>query len=98
MSSICFWPAEEPSQAARVDDGAGDDVRAGLLALLQHGDRHLAEPLGQLGRFLDELAEADRAGEPGRAGADDQDPDLDPLVGRVARLDDELPRRERAAG
>ena len=70
-------------------------MRAGLLAFLQYCDRDLAEPLGELGRFLDELAEADRAGKPGGACADDQDPDLDPLVRRVTRLGDELPTRER---
>ena len=40
--------AEEPAQRARVDDGAGEQVRAGLLALLEHGDRHLAEPLARV--------------------------------------------------
>src|SRR6266545_220978 len=33
--------------------------------------------------------------EPGRAGADDHDPDLDPLFDRIGRLGHELPRRER---
>ena len=65
-------------------------MRAGLLALLEHRDRHVAEPLGELGRLLEELAEPDRAGEPGGPGADDQDPDLDPLVGRIGRRRDEL--------
>src|SRR5206468_6195542 len=45
--------------------------------------------------FRDELAEADRARETGGPGADDQDPDLDPLLHRVGRLGDELGRRER---
>ena len=53
-------------------------MRAGLLALLEHRDRHVAEPLGELRRVLEQLAEPDRAGEPGRPGADDQDADLDP--------------------
>ena len=87
--------AEEPPQRARVDDGAGEQVRARALALLDHGDRHVAEPLGRLGRLLEQLAEPDRAGEPGRPGADDQDADLDPLVGRIGRRGDRLRRRER---
>ena len=86
---------EEPAQRARVDDRAREQVRAGLLALLQHRDRHLAEPLAQLGRVLQQLPEADRAREPGRTGADDQDADLDPLVFRVRRRRDVVARVER---
>src|SRR2546421_436500 len=37
---------EEPLQRARVDDRAREEVRARLPALLDHGDRHLAEALG----------------------------------------------------
>ena len=70
-------------------------MRAGLLALLHERDRHLAEPLGHVGMLLHQLAEPDRAREPGRAAADDQDADLDPLVHRVGRLADELARAER---
>src|SRR5438105_7150970 len=36
-------------------------------------------------------SEADRAGEPGRPRADDQDADLDPLVRRVGRRADRVP-------
>ena len=56
---------------------------ADALALLEHGHRNLAEPLGSLGRLLEQLAEADRARKPGRARADDQDADIDPLLRRV---------------
>ena len=70
-------------------------MRAGLLALLDERDRHLAEALGDVGMLLEQLAEADRAGEAGRAGADDQHADLDALVDRVGRLGDELARGER---
>ncbi len=87
--------AEQPAQRARVDDRAGEQVRAGLLALLDDRDRHVAEPLGGLGRLLEQLAEPDRAREAGRAAADDQHADLDPLVGRVGRRGDRLGRRER---
>ena len=55
-------------------------MRAGLLALLEHRDGHLAEPLGHLGVLLEQLPEPDRARKPGRPRADDQDSDLDPLV------------------
>ena len=87
--------AEEDAQAARVDDGAGKRVRAGLLALLEHRDRDVSQPLGQAGRFGDQLPEPDRSREPRRAGSHDEDPDLDPLSGRVGRLGDELVRVER---
>src|SRR5437899_936714 len=70
-------------------------MRAGLLALLEHRDRHLAEPLRQLRLLFDQLAEPDRTSEAGRACADDEDADLDPLVRRVGRLGDVVARRER---
>ena len=54
---------------------------ARLLALLEHRDRHVAEPLGDLRVLLEQLPEPDRAREPGGPGADDEDADLDPLVG-----------------
>src|SRR5205085_1124883 len=44
---------------------------------------------------LQQLPEANRRREPGRAGADDQDPDLDPLLPRVGRDRDRLRRVER---
>ena len=40
--------------------------------------------------LLEELAEPDRAGEPGRPRADDQHADLDPLVRSVGRRGDRL--------
>ena len=73
-------------------------MRAGLLALLDERERHVAEPLGDVGVLLEQLAEADRAREPGGPGADDQHADLDALVGRVGRLGDELARARTAAG
>ena len=81
--------------AARVDDRAGEQVRAGRLALLEHRDRYLAEPLGRLRVLLHQLPEPDRGREPGRTGADDQEADLDALVGRVGRRLDRLRRRPR---
>ena len=87
--------AEEASQRARVDDRAGEQVRTGLLALLDERDRHLAELVRDLRVLLEKLAEADRAGETCRAAAHDQDADLDPLVGGIGGLGDELACVER---
>ena len=42
-------PLEQRAQRARIDDGAGEQLRAWLLALLDDRDRHLAEPLGDRG-------------------------------------------------
>src|SRR4029453_16634652 len=67
----------EPPQAARVEDRAREQVRARLLAFLDHRHRHFAEALRGLRALLEELSQPERAGEPGRPGADDQDPDLD---------------------
>jgi len=71
---------EEPAKGPRVHDRSGEKVRSGLLALLEHGDGNIAEPFPDLRRVLEQLAEPDRARQPGRAGADDTHPDLDPLV------------------
>ena len=65
-------------------------MRAADLALLDDGDRHLAEALDQLGLVLQQLHEADRAGQPGRAAADDRHADVDALVLVVERALDEL--------
>ena len=70
-------------------------MRAGLLALLDERDRHLAEPLGRGRILLEQLTEADRAGETGGAATDDQDADVDALVGRVRGCRDDLVARER---
>ncbi len=68
---------------------------AHLLALVQHGNRNLAQPLADLRRILQQLAEANCAGEPGRPRADDQDADLDPVIRRVARRGDVVRGAER---
>src|SRR3954447_8581494 len=86
---------EKPPQRARVDDRARQQVRAGLLALLEHGDGHVAEPFADRGCVLQQLPQADRAREPGRACADDHDAYLDALVLRVRRRRDVVPRVER---
>ena len=51
--------------------------------------------LADVGMLFEELAEPDGAGQPAGAASDDQDPDLDPLVGRVGRRADRLGARER---
>ncbi len=65
------------------------------LALLDDADRHVPEPLGELRPLLQDLAGANCGGETRRPCADDEDPDVDPLVGRVRRLRDHLGRVER---
>ncbi len=65
--------------------GAAQVVGAADLALLEHGDRDLAEPLGQLRLVLEQLHDPVRAGEPGRAPADDDDARLEPLVLGIGR-------------
>ena len=67
-------------------------MRARRLALLQHRDGHLAEPLGRRRVFLHQLSEPDRRGEAGRPGSDDEEPDLDALVDRVGRRRDRVGR------
>ena len=86
---------EEPAQRARIDDCAGQQVRAGLLSLLDDRDRHLAESFGDVGMLLEQLTEPDRARQTRRAGADDQHADVDALVCRIRRLGDELGSAER---
>ena len=86
---------EQLADRARVHHGAGEEVRARLLSLLEHRDRNVAELLGEAGMLLEELPDADRAREPARAAADDQDPDVDPLVRRIGRRADRLCGRER---
>ena len=54
-------------ERARVHDRAGQDVRAGLRALLEHARPRLLALLGG------ELLQADRRGQAGRAAADDDD-------------------------
>src|SRR6266702_3663896 len=68
---------------------------AGLLPLLEDGHRNLAQTLADLGCIFEQLAEPDRAGEPGRAGADDQDADLDPLLRLTRRRGDVVSRAKR---
>jgi hypothetical protein len=87
--------AIQTPKPARVDNRARNEVRADTLALLQNGYGHLAEALGHLGRFLEQLPQADGTGEPSGSRAYDQHADIDSLLWRVARRGDELGRVER---
>ena len=78
-------PGKRSLIGAGPHDRAREQVRAGRLALLGHGDRHLAELLGERRVLGQELPQAHGGREAGRAGADDQDAHVDPLVlGRAA--------------
>ena len=77
--------AEELAERRRVHDGARQQMRPCLLALLEHGDRDVAEPLANVGMLLEQLAEPDSARKPARPRTDDRDADLDPLVARIRR-------------
>src|ERR1700758_553402 len=70
-------------------------MRPGLLPFLEERDRHVAEPLGNVGMLLEQLPETERAREPGGPGPHDEDADLDALVRGIGRLTDELAGRER---
>ena len=84
---------EELAQRRRVHHRARELVRAGHAALLDHGHGHLPERLGQLGVVLEQLQQADGAGQAGLAPAHDGHADLDPLVLGIRRGTDELRRR-----
>ena len=83
---------EERLHRRRVHHRPGQQVRSGVLALLHERHRHLAERLHERLILGEELGQADRAGEAGRAAADDHDPDLDALVLGVGGRADEFPR------
>ena len=92
---LAVHSGEELSEGARVHDGAGEEVRAGCLALLddRHGD--LAQPLADSRVLLEKLVQPDRCREAGRAPSDDEDADVDALIRRIGGLGDELGRAER---
>ena len=81
---------EQPLHRRRVHHRARQQVRAGVLALLDQRHRHLAERLHQRLVLGEQLHQPDRAGEAGRAAADDRDADLDPLVLGIGGRADEL--------
>jgi hypothetical protein len=58
---------EELVERPRVDDGAGQDVRADLRTLLEDAHRHLARACSR------KLLEPDRRGEAGGSATDDHD-------------------------
>ena len=69
------------AQRRRVRRRAGEAHASRPLALLEHRDRHLAEPLQRRRVVREQLRQADRAGQAGRPAADDRDADVDALVG-----------------
>src|SRR4051812_30753288 len=70
-------------------------MRAGRLALLEHRDRHLAEPLRRRRVLFHQLPEPDRGRKSRGPGTDDQKADFDALVDRVGRRRDRFRRRPR---
>src|SRR4029450_13732351 len=87
--------AEERAQRARIYDGAGEEVRADLLALVEHREGHVAEPLGDGRLGLEQLPQADRARETGRPRPYDEYADVDSFVRQIRRLGDDLAQAER---
>src|SRR4029079_8513861 len=63
----------------------------------EDGNGDVAEALADLGVLLEQLAETDRAGEAPWAGPDDEDADVDALIGAVGRRADRVDRAERGA-
>ena len=86
---------EQPSQRPWIHDRPRQQVRPRLLPLLEHRNGDFAEPFADLGCAFEQLAEADRAGESRRTGADDQHADLDPLVVRIHRRREVVARVKR---
>ena len=89
---------QQLAQRRRLHHRAGQEVRPRRLPLLDERDRDLPEALGECRLLLEQLRQPDRAGEPGRAAADDHHADLDPLVLGIGRRPDELLRRIDARG
>ena len=71
---------QQVAERGRVDDGAGQQVRADHPALVEHGDRRVAELLGGRRVGLQQLRQPQRSGQAGGAAADEADADVDPLV------------------
>ena len=69
-------------------------MRPRLLALLENRDRNLPQPLLDVRPLLEQLPEPNRTRETAWPGADDENPDLDPLVGRVGRDRHDVGRAE----
>ena len=94
MPSRPPWPSNSRSSAPGRITAPDRRCEPGLLALLDDRERHVAEPLGDVGVLLEQLPEADRAREARGPGAHHEHADLDALVDRVGRLDDEPVRVE----
>ena len=80
---------EQVAQGRGVDDRAREQVGAGHPALVDDGDRRLAERLRGRGILGQELAEPDRARHSRRPAAHEEHADVDPLVlARLGRSDE----------
>ncbi len=88
---------KELPEGAGVHDRARKEVRAGRLALLEHRDRDLPQPLSQFGRLLEQLSQPDCGSQPTGPGTHDERSNLDSLVRRVGRLRHEFGRVERGS-
>ena len=86
---------EEPLERPGSDHRARQEVRPRLLTLLDHCERHVAQPLGNSRVLLEQLPEPDRARQPRGPGAHHEHADLDALVDGVGRFDDVPVRIER---
>ena len=71
---------KQRGQSDRIDDGARQDVRADLRALLEHDDRHLVAGRGR------QLLQADGCGQAGRTRADNDDVELHCFARRQLRV------------
>ena len=87
--------AEETPERARLDDGPERRCEPGPFPFSTTATGTSPSRSAVSGRLFEQLAEPDRAGEPGRPGADDEDADLDPLRHRIGGRGDHLGRRER---
>ena len=71
---------QQVAQRGRVDYGAGQQVRADDAALVEQGDRRVAQLLGGRRVGLQQLCQPQRAGQAGGAAADEAHADVDPLI------------------
>src|SRR5437588_571795 len=89
-SKFASFSPERP----RPHDRSREKVGARLLSLLEHRHGNVSELLADVRALLEQLAEADRAGETCGPCSHDQDTDIDPLLGRVGGHADRIARAE----
>src|SRR5579871_3711452 len=86
---------EKVPQRPRDEHGARQQVRPGLTAFVEDGERRLAQRLCEVGAAVEQLAQPDGARQSCRAAANDEHADLDPIVGGARRRGNERVRVER---